>query len=257
MFDSRRVPTSAGALLLLACTGAQTRSPVVTISGNGRMVSPSSDAATHHGAALVRFVNAVPGREGLNILIEDRDLFGPVTYRTVSRYVEVEGPARHFSLRSAPSAQPLADGREAIREGVRYTILALSDREGVTRLRLLHDDLLPAAGKARLRVIHAAPGIETIDLAIVGTVTPLVGRIGFDQAPAFRDIDPTTAMLEVRSSPGTGRGLRLAPMRLEAGRSYSVVVTGTAPAMLQAMTFEDEVTPAPAPVASRVALGVM
>lgn len=241
MINRRTFPFGAAAMLLLACSGAQTKDPVVTVSDDGKSTSPSGDAAAKRGTSFVRFVNAMPGDAGLNLSGDKGDLFGKVEFKAVTKYLEIDDNLARFSLRQAADGNEMASSNETMSDGFRYTVVGFADGKGSASLRVLRDELQPDSGKVRIRVIHAAPGIPDVDLAIQGHKDLVFNDINYGTEAGFKDIDPMTATFEIRREDGNGKMVRLPKMMLEAGKAYTIVLTGAAAGQLVAFSFDDTV----------------
>lgn len=244
---STRFTALTALALAAACSGAQTKAPIVTTSGDGRTVSASGDSAAERGTSFVRFVNAVPGNANLGLQADRRNLFDKVAYKSVTEYQEIGDNRATFSLRDTGDGGELAANSEMMSDGFRYTLIALSDEKGGAVLHVVRDELIPATGKAGIRIFHAAAGLEDVDLAVVGESTPVFDRVRFGTEAAFKDVEPMTVEFEIRSYEGRADLVRLPVMTLKAGRAYTIILAGVGPRGLTAITFDD------APVAPKVA----
>lgn len=242
MLNYRTLPLATAALLL-GCGGAQTKTPVVTNSAEGKSTSASGDAAANRGTSLVRFVNALPGSGDLAITADKRDLFAGIGYQAVTQYLETSDNLSTFSLQAPGNGAELASNSETMTDGYRYTIVALSDEKGGASLRILRDELVADSGKARIRMIHAAPGLEDVDFVAQGWKDPIFNKISYSKEAGFKDVDPITATFEIRRDKGGARLVTVPKMVLTAGRSYTIILTGVAPDKLRIITFDDTVTP--------------
>lgn len=229
----------AALVALAACKGAQTKTPVVTTTDNGQSVSPSGDAADRRGTSLARFVNAVPGSSKMTVKADSTALFGDVAYKTVTSYQEVQDNLERFTVQGGNAERAeLAGNSEMLADGHRYTIVALRDEQGGAKLRILRDELVPDAGKARIRVIQGAPGLPEVDVAVQGQKDPIFEGVNYASEAGFKDVTPGRTVLEVREEDKSAALKRLPAMSLEVGKSYTIVLTGTA-GRLEAITFED------------------
>jgi len=72
---------------------------------------------------------------------------------------------------SSQTGTPLTSSSEVENSGRRYTVLAV-DRDGKPTLTVIPDQLKPPApGKTKLRLIHAAPGVDKLDIFRSGETT--------------------------------------------------------------------------------------
>src|SRR6185503_9602258 len=110
---------------------------------------------------------------------------------------------RDFVLREAsgkPNAVEIEKNSEGLREGKHYTVVAYENEDGQPVLRVVNDDEdAPSAGKAKVRLIHAAPKMEPVALYAVGQKDKLAGESRFSTVSTWQEVDPMTGPLEVRA----------------------------------------------------------
>lgn len=243
-----------GGALILGSACSPRDSAVKTTTDDGTTASPSGEAVAQRDNLMIRVVNANTSGPAVSLLADERVLFEKVAATEVTAYKELDDNAVRFSVR--PSDQPSAAGesvnREVMADGQRYTAVVLPDDQGAaTGLRVLHDDLAPASGKARIRVVHAAVGTGEVDVAIAGHSEDLFSGVNFGMEAGYKDIDPTAGTLEVRRKNEQLRLAQVKNMKLEAGTAYTVVIVGGPKTPLKAITFADE------PVAASEAVGLV
>jgi hypothetical protein len=227
--------------LAAACTGNRTKEPVVTTTGDKTAVSEAGTTAAKRGKSLVRVVNAIPGDRAIDITADDRTVFFEVGYKTVTPYTEIGDNVVKFQLRPSGALEATANNTETLMNGNRYTIIALPDKDGGAKLGVVKDDVVPDQGKARLRVFHAAPGLAEVDVMLEGQKDPVFDNVGFGSEAGFKDLDPTTATVVVRRDNPPLNVLRLQKVHLEAGKAYTLIVTGAALTSLATITITDAI----------------
>ncbi|HEV8612649.1 MAG TPA: DUF4397 domain-containing protein [Gemmatimonadales bacterium] len=239
MRDSIRAGTlfMAGCFAL-ACSPAKTKQPVETTTEAGKSTSPSGAAADKRGTTLVRAVNALPDKRHVDVAAEQRVLFTNVGYQDVTDYAELPDNVARFTVRPVGKDSALAENREVMGDGARYTLVALPDGKGGTLLRVLRDELATDSSKAKIRVINAAAGLEDVKVTLQGQVEPLFDNIGLGIEAGYKDIEPTTATLLFQRSKGAPV-VRVDKWKLEPGRAYTIVLTGTAGRKVEAVKFDD------------------
>jgi hypothetical protein len=238
----RNIGWIAGAVALAVvagCRGERSGQPVATTTDEGTSVSPPGTQAAKAGRAMVRLVDAVPAGRALELAGDDRTLFTAVKYQTVTDYAQVEDNLVAFKLRREGGDSSLADDHEMMRDGVRYTVVALPAKKGEVQLRVVTDDLTPAAGKARVRVINAAPTVKSADLAVQGQKDALFSGLDPGDAPAAKDVPPGTVTLEIRRDAQGAHPVLVRDVHLEAGKTTTIVVAGTASGKVETFTFSD------------------
>jgi Domain of unknown function (DUF4397) len=192
-----------------------------TESGAGASKAPeSSAAAKERGEALVRVVNAVPDAPPIDVIAEEDKAFTGVEAKAVTPYKPIPASANDFKIAPAAqeSAQPLAENSEAIMSGRHYTLVAFpesaaaradkadtndrSDTNEKVSLDVIADDLVPPpAGKARIRVINAAPGMDDVSVYLKGQDDELFSDVDFKEAVSYKQVDPMNTTVVLRTSP--------------------------------------------------------
>jgi hypothetical protein len=207
----------------------------------------SEPAAAARDEALVRVVNAAPASGSLDVFAGDLILFDGLSFKAVTPYRAVEGKRYDFALRPAgmTQAKPLSSNTEGLDKGHYYTAVAMPGDGPAPRLRIVSDSVdRPAAGKARLRVVHAGVDAGTIQLRMAGADAPVIDDIGAQTITDYRDVSPVDGTIEVI---GEHQQQPLASIRthLEAGRFYTIVIAGRAGAEpgLEGFLVEDAISP--------------
>ena len=228
-----------------ACERAETRTAAVTTnSPAGTSTAPSANSAAARDEALVRVVHAIPNGPAMDLYAGDLVLFDAINFKSVSSYRAVDGKRYAFALRPAgmTNAKPLSSNTEGLEDGSYYTVFALPGEDRSATLRVVRDKLdRPADGKARLRVVHGADGVGSIDIHAPGLVTPLLDNVAFQSVSDYTDVAPINGQVEVRPDGGTSAVVMLPNAHLEAGRYYTMMIVGSskgAPA-LEAFIIED------------------
>jgi hypothetical protein len=243
----------AAALAAAGCADTKTDRPVTTKTSEGQSVAPPGETAARRDKALVRLVNALPTARAVSMRADTTSVFSAVPYKKVTPYRELDDKGARFALFSESQragAKPLADNREMLRDGQRYTVVALPEENGTgARLRVLQDELVEEQGKAHVRVIHAAPGVGEIDVLAAGGTEPMVEGLNFGNEASYKSIAPVEGgTLEIRRQNGKQRLLTLRDVNFTAGKSYTIVVTGGATRKLEVITFEDSMEIQPSDV---------
>lgn len=128
-------------LALLACGGGEDRSK-----------------------AQLRLVNASSGYASLDLVVDDERLQSGVSYGQSTGYVEVDPDQTETRITRPGSSTALASATPSVAESKRYTLVAYGG-EGSLKTVLLDENADdPDAGKARLRVLNAAPDAGGLDV---------------------------------------------------------------------------------------------
>ena len=238
-------------LMVAGCQSDTTgNSPVTTKSPAGTTTAPSSEAAEERDTALVRVVHAIPGGGNVDVFAGDTRAFDNLAFKAVTPYRELDGQRYTFHLRTAGQTQgdALASNTEGLDDGDYYTVFAVPGDDDVATLRVVQDDhSRPREGKARVRVVHASRDAGEVDLYAAGRDDALFDGIDFRTVTDYDEIDPVAGALELRPEGESTVALSVPDVRLDAGKSYTIVVVGgvkTTP-RLEAFVIEDQAMAAP------------
>jgi hypothetical protein len=242
----KHLPRSTGLLavvaLLAGCRDAQTEKEVMTRSATGEAaVSMSGDSADKRGVALVRVVNAVPNAPQLIVRADPTHALAPAEYKKVTAYQPIDRNWVTFevSTTSDSAFEPLATNRELLTDGHRYTIVVLRDSARNFETRVLRDEISDDTANAMLRVIHAARGVNEVNLVRRGVEGTYLEGVNHAMEAGYRAVDPWSGTLEIRSEDGNRLLLTIPNLILQAGKSYTIVLTRDAAGKLESFRFDD------------------
>jgi hypothetical protein len=233
---------SAAAILGLAACNKTTTEPSQTSTGGSTSTAPSGASAKVEDKALVRFLNATSAPKDL--YFGDATAFLNIAPQAASPYSELPADRHDFRLFEAGNhaGNPIATNSEGPTAGKHYTIVAMSGPNGLPTLVPIADDLAqPDPGKAKLRVINAAPGVNKVDVYPAGSKSALVDGVDFKEATNYKEVYPVPAEIDVRSK-GADRNqdVKVRDLSLAPGKLYTLVVMGGNGQPLTTKVIEDQ-----------------
>ena len=207
-------------------TARQTDEASKSTAGGAASTAPSSESAAKRDKALVRFINADPMLASADLWFGDQAAFSGVAYKTVTPYQELPGERRTFSLRASGKTDSMASNSEGLGDGDRHTLVAVRKEDGSVALLALNDNLVqPDAGRARIRIVHAAPGVGEIRVGVPGRDEAIFDGVDYNSGSDYKTVDPAAA-IEIGRENERGRAMRIANANIEAGKTYTFVITG-------------------------------
>jgi hypothetical protein len=244
----RTGPLVVGMLMVTAaCNETRKTGTVTSRAGDKTTSAPQAETVEERDRALVRVVNAIPSGP-VTVWAGDSAAFSGVAYKSATGFKEIPDDMFDFQIRTGGAgSEALAHNREKLQDGGHYTIVALPAENGQNErnLRVLDDDLKPVtSGKARVRFINGMPGDTDVDLFISGREEPLFDGVNFKVEAGWNEFDPVSGNLVVRPDNKTTRLASLSNVRLDAGKSYTFLLTGRA-GKYELVKIEDEVAAAP------------
>jgi hypothetical protein len=207
-------------------------------------------AASAMATAKVRLVNARPGSQPVGLKLIEGGVapptFGEAAYGQVTPYVKVPPGSAQITISGLTSSTggPKAQTTEQLEDGHSYTAVALALGAKAFQI-MVYRDGHARAGKARLRVIHAAPELGSPDVRL--GQRKIAEKLAFKDATPYLSISPGSYGLSV-TRPGSTSAIFSKSISLSAGVATTAIVTGSggAPAMVITAT-DDTKTPAGAP----------
>ena len=206
------------------------------------------DSSGPEDRASLRFVHAAPGTAAVNARWGDAQVFAAVPYGGTAAYESVRAGERALAVRATGAAADLVASELELDDDKAYTVLLLKPGAAATLSLLADDNAAPAAGKAKLRVVHAAAAIAgNVDIYVtapdadLATQTAAAAGIQPGKASAYLVRDP--GMYRIRyTTPATKTVLFDAGnITLAAGQVRTVLAIDAAAGggAMQAITLQD------------------
>jgi Domain of unknown function (DUF4397) len=201
---------------------------VLALCAAGLLALPVA-AGAQADPARVRVAHFSPDAPAVDIYVNDERVLSDVPYKTVSDYLELPAGSYDLAVRPAGAAatsDPVVEATAEVEAGQAYTVAAVGALADIA-LEVFTDDLsAPGAGKAKVRVIHAAPEVPAVDVAVEGGPTLFEG-VEFPSATDYAEVDAGTYPIQVKAA-GTDDVLLEASLEVKAGTIYSVAAVGGA-----------------------------
>ena len=239
----KRAPALAALALVAVIAGCEKQE--ARDRDEGVVASDSS----REGSSQVRLVNVVPSDAAVDVYADDSAVFTGVAYKAVTPYQNLKDNLVTLELRPTGAApgdttEPLAQNREMLANGDRYTVVVLpAEGDGKPTLRVLEEPTDPGeAGKARIRFVNAAPGVETFDVYVPGSTDPFFDDVDFRTEAGFKDMNAGAGEIVVRADDDGPVLITLPERSFEAGKTYTFVVTrkNADSKDLEVITIEDD-----------------
>ncbi|HEV8303966.1 MAG TPA: DUF4397 domain-containing protein [Gemmatimonadales bacterium] len=162
-----------------------------------------------------RFVNAAPDtasdtlRVRVDVYLAGTGVATNLGYRGATTYATVlAGPWPLRARKTVDTAVVVINETFTAAAGVDYTIFAADTQPAVTTLILTDVNTAPAGDSAKVRIVHASPGLGAVDVYItalgadLAAETPDVANVAFRDASAYFTV-PIGAQRVRFTTPGT------------------------------------------------------
>lgn len=195
-------------------------------------VACSDDPVSPPHEAQVRFVNAAPGSDDVDLRAATTTVATDIDFGSATPDYAIIAPGA-VALDARIDATSLATLQGAFTSGGAYTVV-LTKRAAGAALVSFTDDRTATSGKAKLRVIHAAPSTGAVDVYVtaadadLATATPVATAIAVEKATNYLTLDPATRRVRVTLAGTKTVVLDVAGVTLEAGKNRTILVLDAA-----------------------------
>jgi hypothetical protein len=146
--------------------------------------SDDDDNTGPEGEARVRVVHASPDAPDVDVLVDDAEALADVPYLAASDYLDLPSGERNLKVNAAGTSTTVIDADVTLVDGTDYTVIASGLVASIAPIVLEDDNSAPAAGNAKVRAIHGAPGAPAVDIYITAPGADLAG-----ETPALSGVD--------------------------------------------------------------------
>ena len=235
-------PALAGAALLLASLG---------------LVAVQPMAASAQGSdARVRVAHFSADAPPIDVYVDGKPKLRNVPFQAMSDYLTLAAGTHTFDVRAAGAAATAAPAVSASQEfvaGKSYTVAAVGPIASIIGKVYEDNVTVPAAGKARIRVIHATPSAPSVDVAVKGGAV-LFPKLEFGTSSTYTEVAAGSYEIEVRDA-GKTEALLTKPVTLQGGGVYTIAAVPAANGGPNLRGFID-VAPSAAPPATEASVSV-
>ena len=146
------------------------------------------------GEAQIRVVHASPDAPDVDVLLDEAEVLSDVPYLAASGYLEAPAGQRNLKVNAAGTATTVIDADVDLADGSQYTVIASGEVASIAPIVLLDDNTAPAAGNARVRAIHGAPGAPAVDVYVTAPgadltqVAPVLAGVEFGDVADYLEV---------------------------------------------------------------------
>ncbi len=194
----------------------------------GTLTALAQTMTTTQGTnAKVRIAHLSPDAPAVDVMIGGKKTLTNVPFKTVSAYLSVPAGKAVVTIVPTGKTEPkVIDASVDVAAGKNYTIAAIGTLKTIKPLVLEDDIQAPDEGSANVRVLHASPDAPEVDVAAKGGDV-LFPKVAFGTDTDYAPIKAGTVDLELRAANTTTVALPVNGVKIEAGKSYTMIALGT------------------------------
>ena len=133
----------------------------------------SDDPVAPVNSGRLRAVNAVSNLTALDVLINTTSYKAGLAYKGTDGYKAASIGTQTVRFRKVGSTADLHNAATPVAVGNDYTVIALGTEAAPQSFVLTDNNSAPAAGKVKLRLVHAAAGTNALDAYVLANANEL------------------------------------------------------------------------------------
>jgi len=198
-------------------------------------------AVAQEKPAMVRVVHLSAGVPAVDLYVDGAKTVSAVPFKTASKYRSLPAGTHTLAVRPVGASRdstPVTSLRTPVRAGAPYTTALLGSAEASRAVVAKDDFSAPPAGRAKLRIIDAAPQSPPLDIAVADG--PVLFRdVKFGEVTPFVDVAAGRFSMEVRAA-GTSKVLfTQGAAKMPAGMIVTLAGTITATGQIETLPILD------------------
>jgi len=144
--------------------------------------------------ARLRVVHASPDAPNVDVYVDGAKVLTNVAYKAASGYLSVPAGSHNVKVNATGTATTVIDVTSTLAAGSDYTAMATDFVADITPLLLADTNTAPAAGKVKVRLVHAAPSAGVVDIYVtvpgadLATATPTLTNIPFQAVSGYLEV---------------------------------------------------------------------
>jgi hypothetical protein len=177
--------------------------------------------------SCLRVIHASPDAGAVDVYIGESAIAEGLEFGDISEFTAAPNGEQQLRIVAAgqPVDQALVDMTQGLTTGAAGQVLISGATDDLQATIMGVDIRALPANQARVRVIHASPDLDAIDVAVAGDQTPFEG-IAFRDASGYVVFDAGSATFQLRENGTDTLLLEAADVPLEAGMAYDIVAIG-------------------------------
>ncbi len=217
LFNARKFPAVTALFALLALSFALTTGVGAQAADTGR----------------VRILHASPDTPPVDIFVDGQKAVTALAFPKDTGYLSLPAGKHNVKVFVSPSTgtgTPALQADLDIVKGKDYTVLAVGEvgKSTLALLPLEDNNVLPAAGNAHIRLIHASPDAPAVDVVVAGTATKVFSNIAFKGVGTYTPVPANTYNLDVKVASSGATAKTITGLKLNDRTVYTAVAVGLA-----------------------------
>ena len=182
------------------------------------------------GTAYIRVLYAMPGGPSVDVYSGSTKIASNLSFKSLGDYADVKSGKNELKVVPAGKTEPVIVTQAKSLTKDKFFTLAITGKQAASLLFVNDSTGKEMADKARLRVVHVAPGAPDV-LVTVPSERAKIGYTKFVSKPlgyqksASKTVKPMTTKIQVRTQDGK-LVKEISDVQLQAGKRYDAFAVG-------------------------------
>jgi Domain of unknown function (DUF4397) len=184
-------------------------------------------ASAQAGTSKLRIAHFSPDAPAIDVYFDGVKRLTNVQYEKHSNYLDLPSGKHKIEVRATGNAATVPAVVAAdidLAPNSAYTLAAIGKLAEIKGQLYTDDTSAPDAGKVKLRVLHTAPEVGPVDVAVKGG-QELAAKLAYPDASPYITLDPGKYDVEVRAT-GSTTAVLASTVVLQEGGVYTVAAIG-------------------------------
>lgn len=182
------------------------------------------------GTAQIRVLHAIPGGPSVDVYAGSSKIASGLSFKSLSNYIDVKSGKSELKVVPAGKTAPVVISESRSLTKGKFFTLAITGKQAASLLLVNDSTGKEMADKARVRVVHLAPGAPDV-LVTVPSERAEAGYAKFVSKPlgylksASKTAKPMTTKIQIRTQDGK-LVKEVSDVQLQAGKRYDAFAVG-------------------------------
>lgn len=217
-------------IALLLCTAPLAAQPAAKPAKTKTAKTTAAKTTRVAGTAYIRVLHAMPGGPSVDVYSGSTKIASGLSFKSLGEYIDVKSGKNLIKVTPAGKTEPAIVSEDKSLTKGKYFTLAITGKQKATLLFVNDSTGKEMTDKARVRVIHVAPGAPDVLVTVPSTrgdkgYANFVAKSLAYQKSASKTVKPMTTTIQIRTPDGK-LVKEVSDVKLDAGKRYDAFAVG-------------------------------
>jgi hypothetical protein len=201
----------------------------LAVVASALLLGCSDDTTAPVADAQLRVVHGSPDAPAVDIYVDGAKVLSNVGYSDASGYLAVPAGNRNIQVKAAGGSAVVIDANATLVPNASYTVIATNLLASIEPLSLEDNLSAPAAGNVKVRLVHGAPNVGSVDIYVtapgadINAATPALTAVPFKAASAYLEVPAGSYQVRITATGSKTVALDTGTLSLTAGQIRTAI----------------------------------